>query len=66
MTARRISVEDIDNFVGHCQSNDEMAAAIEHMAPSCHFTKMLLLESDAPSTEKWWECNHCGHTKPYL
>ena len=29
--------------------------------PMCHMKPMML---DASDDEQWWQCEHCGHTKP--
>jgi len=45
--------------------NRKMAEEIEAKAPTCHFRKMFLDQSDSTDGyyETWWECSVCGHTK---
>ena len=48
-------------FEGLEQSYVDMWKDISKDAPRCHMTPMLV---DQAEDEAWWECGHCGHTKP--
>lgn len=52
-------------FDGLEHANREMVKQIEVSAPTCHFRKMVLEQSDSVdgNYEQWWECSVCGHTR---
>jgi hypothetical protein len=59
--------EQFEIFDGMEEVNRKMAEKIEEEAPICHFTKMSLEfggDYFNGSYDEWWECRHCGHTKP--
>ncbi len=39
-------------------------AEISEKAPRCHMRPMFLDGAEDPWSEAWFECAHCGHTKP--
>ena len=44
--------------------NREMAEEMERTSPLCHMRPMVYEVSDEYlSSESWWECPVCGHTK---
>lgn len=52
--------EELDAFIGLNDSYIEMESK-EPPAPKCHLKPMRF---DVGEDDSWWECDHCGHTKP--
>jgi len=61
-TENKLTKEEFAAFEGLEQSYVTMWEDIERTAPKCHFTTMFV---DQAEDEAWWECKHCGHTKPF-
>ncbi|MGY3911020.1 hypothetical protein ACW5XW_08325 [Aeromonas piscicola] len=62
---KELTPEEIEAWDGLCESYDEMAEEIERSAPKCHFKTMSLEGDEGTWDGAWWECEVCGHTKPY-
>ena len=58
----KITKEEYKAFEGLDKSYEDMWKGIEKNAPRCHMTIMSV---DQAEDEAWWECKHCGHTKPF-
>ena len=57
-----ITEKELKAFEGLEKSYETMFKDIARKAPRCHMKPMFV---DQAEDEAWWECSHCGHTKPF-
>lgn len=56
-----LTAEELEIFKGMEQVYVSEEKRLTERAPRCHFRPM---KYETGEGESWWECSHCGHTKP--
>lgn len=61
-----LTEKDIEAFAGGNQSYIDMNDRMTKKAPACHMRKMMYVSeySELHGALEYWECSHCGHTRP--